>query len=97
MLHKEKNLSDKDSIVSIIISCCPNNKLRKYEDIVFKAGKNIGKLRFDWIACEDFKELEGKKRVLVIYLQDIDKIEEEYKNSKLIKKLSKLKEEQPSL
>ena len=95
VLHKEKNNS-KESIVSIIIACCPNNKLRKYEDIVFKAGKNVGKLRFDWMKCEDFKELKGKKRVLVVYLQDLNKLEE-YKDNKLIKKLSELEKAQPKL
>jgi len=48
-----------------------------YQGNVFKAGKNIDKVRFNFKECLDFKMLNNQeKRTLVIYLKT--KIESEY-------------------
>ena len=64
--------------ICIYITCFPNGMLQPiYQGNVFKAGKNIDKVRFNFKECLDFKMLNNQeKRTLVIYLKT--KIESEY-------------------
>lgn len=78
ILYDEENLE----ILNINIICMPNGDLKEvYGSEVLKAGKNPGKIRFNFSKVDEFKLLEGKpKRVKVVYFN-------ESMNKKYLKKL----------
>ncbi|GAH47244.1 unnamed protein product, partial [marine sediment metagenome] len=64
ILYEEKNLN----ILCIAILSMPNGMLeRVYKEDVLKAGKNPGKIRFNFSRTPDFRLLQNKKRIMVIY------------------------------
>lgn len=71
-------LYDEDSlkILNINIICMPNGKLNSvYGSRVLKAGKNPGKIRFNFSDTSKFELLDGeKKRIKVVYFnEDMEK------------------------
>lgn len=77
-------LYDEDTldILNINLLCMPNGLLKDtYNSDVLKAGKNPGKIRFNFSKADEFRLLDGKpKRVKVVYFNE--KME-----SKFLKKL----------
>jgi hypothetical protein len=65
ILYDENNLD----ILNINLLCMPNGSLSKtYGSDVLKAGKNPGKIRFNFSKADEFRLLDNKpKRVKVIY------------------------------
>lgn len=63
ILYDESNLS----IQTIIILCMPNGALSdQYENRPLKAGKNPGKIRFNYSKCHSFELLENQSRLKVL-------------------------------
>lgn len=63
-------LYDRDNLDILVISimCMPNGELEPiYKSRPLKAGKNPGKLRFDFTSIPYFELLKNKKRVKVVY------------------------------
>ncbi len=66
-------LYDKDTLETLLINilCMPNGELEPiYRDRPLKAGKNVGKTRFNFSRTENFELLEGPKRIQVTYVNE---------------------------
>ncbi len=76
ILYNEEDLD----ILSINILSMPNGQLSEiYGSDVLKAGKNPGKIRFNFSKVDSFKLVEGNpKRIKVVYFKE--NMKEEFKN-----------------
>lgn len=85
ILYEDKNLN----ILNINLLSCPNGTLNKvYGDSILRAGKNKGKIRFNFANAINFKLLNNK-RLKVIYFDN--KMDKKYlKNLELINSLNSL-------
>lgn len=79
ILYEDKNLE----ILNINLLCMPNGQLSSiYKENVLKAGKNPGKVRFNFSKSYKFATIDNEKRIKVIYLN-----EKVYNDENLKKKL----------
>jgi hypothetical protein len=63
ILYDETDLT----IQSILLSCMPNGELNTiYGDKVLSAGKNPGKVRFNYVECSKFELLKNESRVKIL-------------------------------
>lgn len=84
ILYNETNLD----IQTIAITCMPNGELSEiYGDDVISAGKNKGKIRFNYSKVKNFKLLEGKplRTKVLLWNENMDsKVEASMKELKSI-------------
>lgn len=67
-------LYDKDTLDILVMSivCMPNGELEShYGNRVLQAGKNVDKTRFRFIEVKNFELLKDKKRIKVVYFNEL--------------------------
>ena len=73
ILYEEFDVAPKFKVLNLNILCMPNGNLAdQYGSRVFKAGKNPGKVRYNFSAVEDFELLDDPKpkRIRVAYFNE---------------------------